>query len=221
MTNERGTTTPAGKGPAAGQAARRPPGWSSCGLHHRAGSRGRPGHGSGGGHNLRRGDHRRRASGAGRGRLWRIRRARPDIQIRYHGAVRALDGSGRAGPAQRRRYRDQDARDCAGAALIVLIAEPHTEWPAGSVLLDDGGLRHHRAGTRPRHPPPIARDRAITTTPYLMETSLPGVFAACDLRSGSAKGATAAVGEGSIAIRFVSEPLGRRAGFAPPARQPG
>jgi thioredoxin reductase len=42
------------------------------------------------------------------------------------------------------------------------------------------------------------------------------VFAAGDVRSGSVKRA-AAVGEGSIAIRFVSEHLGRRAGFAAPA----
>jgi thioredoxin reductase (NADPH) len=41
------------------------------------------------------------------------------------------------------------------------------------------------------------------------------VFAAGDTRSGSVKRVAAAVGEGSIAIRFVSEHLGRRAGFAP------
>ena len=52
--------------------------------------------------------------------------------------------------------------------------------------------------------------------PYLLETSLPGVFAAGDVRSGSVKRAAAAVGEGSIAIRFVSEHLGRRTGFATP-----
>jgi thioredoxin reductase (NADPH) len=53
--------------------------------------------------------------------------------------------------------------------------------------------------------------------PYLLETSAPGVFAAGDVRSGSVKRAAAAVGEGSIAVRFVSEHLGRRAGFATPA----
>ena len=43
------------------------------------------------------------------------------------------------------------------------------------------------------------------------------MFAAGDVRSGSVKRAAAAVGEGSIAVRFVSEYLGRRAGFATPA----
>ena len=57
--------------------------------------------------------------------------------------------------------------------------------------------------------------------PYLLETSAPGVFAAGDVRSGSVKRAAAAVGEGSIAVRFVSEYLGRRAGFAMPSQRPG
>jgi thioredoxin reductase (NADPH) len=43
------------------------------------------------------------------------------------------------------------------------------------------------------------------------------VFTAGDVRSASVKRAAAAVGEGSIAVRFVSEHLGRRAGLAAPA----
>jgi thioredoxin reductase (NADPH) len=46
-------------------------------------------------------------------------------------------------------------------------------------------------------------------------TSLPGVFAAGDVRSGSVKRVASAVGEGSIAVRFVSERLGRRTGLVP------
>ena len=43
---------------------------------------------------------------------------------------------------------------------------------------------------------------------------MPGVFAAGDVRSGSVKRVASAVGEGSIAIRFVSEHLGRQVGLA-------
>ena len=50
--------------------------------------------------------------------------------------------------------------------------------------------------------------------PYLLEASLPGVFAVGDVRSGSVKRVASAAGEGSIAIRFASEHLGRRAGVA-------
>jgi len=103
------------------------------------------------------------------------------------------------------------------AALIVLIgAEPHTDWLAGMVLLDRSGyiITGPELSPGTRHQSPWTGRHH---DPYLLETSLPGVFAAGDVRSGSVKRAAAAVGEGSIAIRFVSEHLGRRAGFAAPA----
>ena len=58
--------------------------------------------------------------------------------------------------------------------------------------------------------------------PYLLETSLPGVFAVGDVRSSSVKRVASAVGEGSIPIRFASEHLGHRAGLAAtgPAARP-
>ena len=51
--------------------------------------------------------------------------------------------------------------------------------------------------------------------PYLLETNLPGVFAAGDVRSGSVKRVASAVGEGSIAAHFVSEHLGSRSTGVP------
>jgi thioredoxin reductase (NADPH) len=47
----------------------------------------------------------------------------------------------------------------------------------------------------------------LTRAPYLLETSLPGVFAVGDVRSGSLKRVASAVGEGSIAIAFVHRVL--------------
>lgn len=55
---------------------------------------------------------------------------------------------------------------------------------------------------------------ALHRDPYLLETSLPGVYAVGDVRSGSVKRVASAVGEGSIAIRFVSEYLRHRASLA-------
>jgi thioredoxin reductase (NADPH) len=139
---------------------------------------------------------------------------RSTIQIRYGSAVRSLSGAERL---ERVEIEDATTKQCEvlpAAALFVLVgAEPHTQWLAGSVVLDDAGY----VVTGPdlgydvrRQPPWTDRNR----DPYLLETSLPGVFAAGDTRSGSVKRVAAAVGEGSIAIRFVSEHLGRRAALA-------
>jgi thioredoxin reductase (NADPH) len=47
----------------------------------------------------------------------------------------------------------------------------------------------------------------LTRQPYLLETSLPGVFAAGDVRDGSIKRVASGVGEGSVAISFVHKIL--------------
>ena len=142
---------------------------------------------------------------------------RGDIEIRYHSVVRALDGSQRLERVEVEDLTTATRETWPAVALVVLVgAEPHTGWLAGSVLLDDGGYVITGPGLGPdtRHSSPwTGRQR----DPYLLETSAPGVFAAGDIRSGSVKRAAAAVGEGSIAVRFVSEHLGRRAGFATPA----
>jgi thioredoxin reductase (NADPH) len=86
-------------------------------------------------------------------------------------------------------------------ALFVLIgAEPHTEWLAGTVARDAQGylLTGQHAVTGDAHPPwPLERP------PMLLETSVPGVFAAGDVRSRSVKRVAAAVGEGATAVRLI------------------
>ena len=141
----------------------------------------------------------------------------PDIEIRYHSVVRGLDGAEWLERVEVQDTTTATRETVPTAALIVLIgAEPHTDWLAGTVLLDDAGYIITGPGLGPdiRHQSPWTGRHH---DPYLLETSLPGVFAAGDVRSGSVKRAAAAVGEGSIAVRFVSEHLGRRAGFATPA----
>jgi thioredoxin reductase (NADPH) len=142
---------------------------------------------------------------------------RPEIDVRYRTEVRGLEGSRWLERVEAEDLTSKTRETLPAAALVVLVgAEPHTEWLAGSVRLDGGGYivtgPALDPGTRYQSPW-TGRDR----DPYLLETSTPGVFAAGDVRSGSVKRAAAAVGEGSIAVRFVSEHLGRRAGFATPA----
>ena len=128
--------------------------------------------------------------------------------------VLALDGEERLERIEVEDTTTRTRETVPAAALVVLVgAEPHTQWLAGSVLLDDGGYIITGPGLGPdaRHESPWT---GRNHDPYLLETSAPGVFAAGDIRSDSVKRAAAAVGEGLIAVRFVSEYLGRRAGFA-------
>ena len=84
-------------------------------------------------------------------------------------------------------------------------ADPNTRWLDGCIALDNKGFiktgpdlsveNLDTAGW------PLARQ------PYLLETSLPGVFAVGDVRGGSVKRVASAVGEGSIAISFVHQVL--------------
>ena len=89
----------------------------------------------------------------------------------------------------------------AGSVFIFIGAAPRTEWLDGFLERDDHGFiltgpdlpRHDK---RPRGWP-LERD------PFLLETSVPGVFAVGDVRHGSIKRVASSVGEGSIAIQFV------------------
>jgi thioredoxin reductase (NADPH) len=85
-------------------------------------------------------------------------------------------------------------------ALFVFIgAAPSTGWLGGLVDLDDHGFVRTGATAFPG-----SRAQA-GARPLLLETSRPGVFAAGDVRSGSAKRVAAAVGEGAMAIRLAFE----------------
>ncbi len=92
------------------------------------------------------------------------------------------------------------------AALFVLIgAGAHTSWLGKSVQRDEGGYiltgRSVERDIADAPAWPLDRD------PYPLETSMPGVFAAGDVRHHSVKRVTSAVGEGAMAIQSVHEHL--------------
>jgi thioredoxin reductase (NADPH) len=137
-----------------------------------------------------------------------------EVDVRYGTVVRNVDGGERLERVHVEDLASGSRETLAAGALFVLVgAVPHTEWLARDVLLDDKGyiLTGSDLGPDVRSRPPWLDEGR---DPYLLETSIPGVFAAGDVRSGSVKRAAAAVGEGSIAIRFVSEHLGRRSAYA-------
>jgi thioredoxin reductase (NADPH) len=96
--------------------------------------------------------------------------------------------------------------------FLMTGASPNTRWLAGCVALDDHGFV--KTG-----PDLTAADLArwsLPRPPYLLETNIPGVFAAGDARADSVKRIASAVGEGSITVQFVHRALRDLLAAAPP-----
>jgi thioredoxin reductase (NADPH) len=95
----------------------------------------------------------------------------------------------------------------AHAMFVFIGAEPHTEWLRGRVALDDGGyiLTGQAAAAAMNG---SASSNGGRRSRQLLETSMAGVFATGDVRSGSTQRVAAAVGDGAIAIRHVHQLLG-------------
>ena len=89
----------------------------------------------------------------------------------------------------------------AGALFILIGAEPHTAWLPDAVARDPHGFLLTGRALHGHPGWPLRRD------PLAMETSIPGVFAAGDVRHGSIKRVASAVGEGAIAIQNAHEYL--------------
>ena len=94
-------------------------------------------------------------------------------------------------------------REVPAAALFVLIgAEPRTGWLAGAVARDERGFV-----LTGRDLDPDTGGWPLRRPPLLLETSIPGVFAAGDVRHRSVKRVAAAAGEGATAVQLVHEYL--------------
>jgi thioredoxin reductase (NADPH) len=121
-------------------------------------------------------------------------------------------GGGGDGQLERLVLRDLDSRVettvDADALFILIGAHPNTDWLPDDVERDEQGFI--LTG------PDISPTRAATFDhgPQLLETSMPGVFAAGDVRHGSVKRVASGVGEGSIAIQLLHQH------FADSGRQP-
>jgi thioredoxin reductase (NADPH) len=133
------------------------------------------------------------------------------ITIMSRSAVREVDGAGRLERVTVEDLTTSVGRTLSAAALFVLIgAEAHTHWLAESVEVDSHGFVVTGPDLSDKARDAIAWQK-LGRDPYLVESSLPGVFAVGDVRSSSVKRVASAVGEGSIAIRFASEHLSRLA----------
>ena len=87
--------------------------------------------------------------------------------------------------------------------FVMTGAIPSTSWLEGCVALDENGF----IKTGPDLTREDLAEWRLPRTPHLLETSLPGIFAVGDVRSGNVKRVASAVGEGSIAVSFVHRVL--------------
>jgi len=99
------------------------------------------------------------------------------------------------------------ARAKADGVFIFIGADANTGW------LPEGLARDGRGYVLTGNDiPAAARDQTLNRDPYLLETSVPGILAAGDVRHDSMKRVASAVGEGSMAIAFIHQYLASRAG---------
>jgi thioredoxin reductase (NADPH) len=125
----------------------------------------------------------------------------PSIEVREQTQVVSAAGNGHLEQV-RVTGPDGDGELDATAMFIFIGARPETDWLDGSVARDERGFI--LSGLELPKGWPLDRD------PHLLETSVPGVFVAGDVRHGSMKRVASSVGEGAMAVRFVHEYLAGR-----------
>jgi thioredoxin reductase (NADPH) len=127
--------------------------------------------------------------------------ALPNVDVRTGSSATAA--AGEDGHLRRLRVAGPDGGEYdldADACFVFIGAVPHTDWLEGVVARDEHGFI--LAGLDVRADGwPLARD------PFLLETSVPGVFVAGDVRARSIKRVASAVGEGSMAVSLVHQYL--------------
>ena len=130
-----------------------------------------------------------------------------NIVLKVRTEVVEAEGSERL-EAIRVRGPEGERRISAMSLFVFIGAAPRTEWLPPEIQRDEKGfvLAGQDLRINGKLPPSWNESRE----PYLLETSVPGIFVAGDLRHGSVKRVASAVGEGSIAVQFVHQYL---AGF--------
>ncbi len=130
----------------------------------------------------------------------------PAIVLRARTEITALEGSDHL---ERVSWRDDQVGEIETRNIrhvfVMTGATPSTSWLEGCVAVDAKGFI--KTGPDLSKEDLAAARWPLARAPYLLETSLPGVFAVGDVRGGNIKRVASAVGEGSIAVAFVHQVL--------------
>jgi thioredoxin reductase (NADPH) len=132
----------------------------------------------------------------------------PSIELLCNSELCGLEGEGDLEKVSWINKQSGEVRSVPAHHLFIMAgASPNTDWLRGSVALDEKGFiltgRDLPLAIDPDQNPPWPLSRP----PLMLESSLPGVFAVGDVRSGSVKRVAAAVGEGSTSVSLVHRAL--------------
>jgi thioredoxin reductase (NADPH) len=133
----------------------------------------------------------------------------PNVHVELNSSVTEAHGETRLEAISVLCSTSADTSVVPASSLFIFIgAEPKTEWLDGPVARDDRGFI--LSGPDLKRNGAFPSDWRLARDPSLLETSVPGVFAAGDVRRGSVKRVASGVGEGSIAIQFIHQYLADR-----------
>jgi thioredoxin reductase (NADPH) len=130
----------------------------------------------------------------------------PNITLHTHTEIVELKGEEHLASVVVRNNQTGESREWPYRHVYMMTgASPNTDWLRGCVALDDSGFVLTGPDLTDEH----LRNAgwSLPRKPHLLETSIPGVFAAGDVRSGSVKRVASGVGEGALAITFVHQAL--------------
>ncbi len=127
----------------------------------------------------------------------------PNIQVHTRTEVTALHGSKMLESITVTNRATGEQRDAATRWLFVCIGgDPNTDWAEEvGAIRDDGGYLVTGPDLASDHRPPPGWP--LDRNPYYLETNIPGLFAAGDVRHGAVKRCASAVGEGAMAVTFI------------------
>jgi len=130
----------------------------------------------------------------------------PTIILRPQTEIVSLEGDNHLNSVYwRNSQTGQTEKNEISHVFVMTGADPNTDWLNGCIALDDKGFIKTGPDLLPENL--SAAGWPLMRQPYVLESSLPGVFAVGDVRGGSIKRVASAVGEGSIAISFVHKVL--------------
>ena len=129
-----------------------------------------------------------------------------NIHVKGYSEITEVNGSDRLEKIKiRNKQTDKIEEVDAGALFIFIGAKPVTDWLSGSLLTNEKG--YLKTGKELSADNTFGKIWKTPREPFLLETCVPGIFAAGDVRSGAMNRVASAVGEGAMSIKFVHEYL--------------